>query len=305
MLYPKAATMKRTSLLLLMCLLILVPPAIAQKIKKVEGSAQVRMESNMTENDVYKLAEELAKIDALQSFGTIADQEFNMMIKEGKADYNIIAKTEIRGEWIETIDGPFFKEDFKQEKTGQGIRNIKWITCTIKGKARELTPRAQIDFYPLNYPNLSNRTTEFTDEGNLFFYFKSPVDGYLSVYLDDGNSTSRLLPDTYSPPEFEKGVRVTGDKSYIFFSPEHNNLQQEGVEEYMMFTTQKIEFNYLYIIFSENPFVKPILHDKQIINGNTIPKSLRSDKFQQWLIDNKYADPAFQVQRMAITLKGN
>jgi hypothetical protein len=307
MLYPKAATMKRMLLLLLLCLLISLPPAIAQKIKKVEGTAQVRMELNMTENDTRKLAEELAKIDALQIFGTIADQEFNMMIKEGKADYNIIAKTEVRGEWVETIDGPFFEEDFKKEKTDEGIRNVKWITCNIKGKGRELTPRAQIDFYPLNYPNLSNRTTEFPDEGNLYLYFKSPVDGYLSVFLDDGIATYRLLPDAYASKEFESGVLIEGDESYIFFSKkkEQNKLPQKKVEEYTMFTTEKLEYNYLYVVFSESRFVKPILNDIQIINGDTLPRSLPFKKFQDWITENKYANPTFQVRKMAITLKGN
>lgn len=301
---PNIGLMKNFYLLFTLTLYFLSSVTMAQEIRKVHGKYQLRMELNMTENDTRKLAEEMAKIDALQkTFGSIVDQEFNMMIESGIPDYNIISKTETKGEWVETTRRVFY-EDLKAETTIDGERNIKWITCEIRGRAREVKPRAHIDFYPLNCPNLSCRTTEIVDDGNLYLYFRSPVDGYLSVFIDDGNLITRLLPDCYASKEFESGVFVKGDQQYIFFSREDNSLPQKTVEKYRMFTSKKFEFNYLYIVFSESQFVKPILDEKQFKNGIIQPKSLSSKEFQEWLAENRYASDSFQKRQIAITVKG-
>jgi len=301
--------MKKPFILFIIYLFFSLPGTFAQKIKTVKGTAQVRMEANMTENDTRKIAEELAKINALQmAFGSTADQEFNMMMRDGKADYNVIAKTEVKGEWIETSDRNF-SENFTTEKMPDGTRKVKWITCDIKGKARKLPARALIDFYPLNCPELSCRTTEFTDGADLYLYFKSPVNGYLSVFLDDGNEISRLLPDSQTSNKNMSGVPVKSDKEYLFFSSNHNSLAQKEVDEYnmTMLTSKNIEFNYLYIVFSEHQFVKPILTSRNIHRADgdvySFPKTLSSDDFQKWITKNKYTDKTFQVKKMSIMIK--
>ena len=279
--------------------------SFSQKIEKVNGTAQVKMESNMTENDTRKLAEELAKIDALQNtFGTVTNQEFNMMIRDGEADYNVIAKTEVKGEWIETTQ-KHFPENFKTEKDEHGTRKVKWITCNIKGKARKVIPRAHLDFFPLNCQDKLCKTTMFADGSNLYLHFTSPVNGYLSVFIDDGSSSFRMLPDTYSTSGSENGIKVKEDKVYLFFSPNNNDLHQRKVEEYQMFTNRETEYNYLYIIFSEKPIVKPILKGIEVKQNRTLPKSLNSEDFQEWITENKYTEPSFQVKQIAITITGN
>lgn len=295
--------MKKAAVLLFVILFSGI--SFAQKIVKVSGNAQVRMESNMTENDTYKLAELYAKINALQNkFGTITDQQFIFMVENGKADYNIIAGTEIKGEWIETTH-KHFSEDFTDEKSRDGNRKIKWVTCEIVGKARKITPRAHIEFYPMNCVELSCKTTEIANDGNLYLSFKSPVDGYLSVFMDDGNRTYRLLPDKYSPKAFESGVFVKGDQNYILFSPDSNTLIQKQVEEYKLFTDEELEYNYLYVVFSEKPFVKPILENFETKNERQLPKWMTTKKFQEWISENKYAENSFQVKQMAITIRAN
>ncbi len=297
--------MKKFYFLILLSIFTL-PGMFAQKIVRVEGSAQVRIERNMTENDTHNLAELLAKITAIQdAFGTTANQEFNMMIREGKADYNLMARTEIEGEWIETTSIHFW-EDLRYVKSETGEkRSVKWLTCHIKGKAREIPLRAHIEFYPMNSTELSCKTSEIANDGKLYLSFKSPVDGYLSVFLDDGNRTFRLLPDRYSQKTFESGVFVKGDQNYILFSPEFNTLSQKQVEEYQLFTDKDIEYNYLYVVFSEKPFVKPILENLETINDRLLPKWMTTKKFQEWISENKYAENSFQVKQMAITIVAN
>jgi hypothetical protein len=245
--------MKKISILLLFMILFYTD-SFAQKIVKVAGNAQVKMERNMTLEETRGKAEELAKINAIeQAFGTYTEQQFDMRIEDGKTTFNTIGTTKVKGEWIETTDISF-KDNFRTETGLYGKQEVRYVTCIIKGRAREIEPKANIEYQVLNSPMLSARTTDFYDGEQLYLWLRSPVSGYLSVYLDDGAMAYCLLPDTYSPDEFASGVHVEGDKDYLFFSPLHNDLPQSQVEEYLMFTNRKIEYNTLYIIFSEEKF---------------------------------------------------
>ena len=65
--------------ILALLLLTVYQPFYAQKIVKTTGSAQVRMEQNMTKNDALALAEQQAMIDAIEKvFGTYVEQQTDM-----------------------------------------------------------------------------------------------------------------------------------------------------------------------------------------------------------------------------------
>lgn len=293
----------RKFILFVTLILVLVPSIVfSQKIVRTHGSEQVRMERNMTLEEVYELAEEKAKINAIQNvFGTDVLQQTDMTIVDGKTDYSIIGSTKIKGDWIETTYIEF-KSDFKSEKGQYGISQIRYITCIIKGRVRKSTPKANIEFMILNEPIIGARTQSFYNNEQIYLNFKSPVDGYLSVYIDDGTMTYRLLPDTYASSEFLSGSFVKADEDYLLFSPDHNELQQNQVEEYEMFTIKEIEYNYLYIVFSEDEFVKPILNKKKQEQDRQLPKSLSSVKFQEWLAENRATTNSFQDRKIKISI---
>jgi hypothetical protein len=273
-----------------------------QKIVRATGQAQVRMESNTTVKQVYELAEEQAKINAIENaFGTYVEQQMDMRISEGKTAYNIIGTTKVRGEWVETTDINF-KDNFRTETGAYGKQEVRYVTCSIKGKARKSVAKANIEFSILNLPDPASRTLSFIAGEQIYLYFKSPVDGYLSVYIDDGNSSFRLLPDAYSTTESESCVYITSDTDYLFFTPKYNKLPQSEVEEYLMFSAKKLDYNYVYIIFSEDKFVKPLLKEEAKKGNLTLPRSLSSVKFQEWLSYNRALSAAFQDWKVKISI---
>ena len=278
--------------------------AFAQKIVKSAGTAQVRMETNMTTDEAYQQAEQLAMINAIeQAFGTYVEQQMDMTIKEGRTAYNIIGTTKVRGDWLETIDKDFSEHVEIESGKYNKKQNVKYITCNIKGKVRKSSPKANIDFVLLNCPELACRTSDYIDGEQLYIYFKSPVDGYVSVYVDEGDITYRLLPYVTMGDNYQSGVHISGDDEYIFFSEGNNNFSDAIVDEIEMYTNKQVEYNNIYIIFAEEPFVKPILKKKEVAEGRILPKSLESVKFHEWLQGNRATLPSFQEMKIKISIK--
>lgn len=286
-------------------LLIEVSPLSAQKIVQAAGKSQVRMENNMTTEDVYSLAEQQAKINAIEKeFGTYVEQQTDMTLAEGRTSYNIIGTTKVKGDWIKTISINF-SEDLRLETGVYGKQNVKYITCNIKGKVRKSAPKANIDFEILNCPDVACRTSDFVDGEQLYIYFQSPVDGYLSIYVDEGDITYRLLPYVLMSDDFQSGVFVESDTEYLFFDEKYNAYKSSVVDEIVMFTTKNVEYNTIYIVFAEEKFVKPILEKKEEIDGRILPKSLSSEEFQSWLSENRAVLESFQDKKVKINIKPN
>ena len=293
----------RFSLALFM--LMIIGTSYAQQLKRTAGSAQIRMEYNMTTKQAYELAEQQAIINAIeQAFGTYVEQQTDMYIEDGRADYNIIGTTKVRGEWVETTDKQF-KETINKETGQHGLQNVNYITCTVKGKVRKSLPKADIQFEILNCEDLSCRTLDFIDGEQLYLYFKSPVDGFVSVYIDEGDITYRLLPYVNMVDEYQSGVPVKADQNYLFFSETGNSFGQSLVDEIEMFTNKKIEYNSIYIVFAEKEFIKPVLEADAKVDGRILPKSLSTEAFSNWLIGNRVVLTSFQDRKIKISIKPN
>ena len=197
-----------------------------------------------------------------------------------------------------------FREDFKKEKTANGIISIKYVTCIIKGKVRKSSPKASLEYIILNAPNLNSRTQSFYHEEQLYIYFKSPVEGFISIFLEDEDAVYRLLPYINMRDNFQSGVPIQSDTDYLFFSPDNNPFPNQLVDEPSLLTLKKdIEYNYLYIIFSEDEFVKPMLENSVIVNERIIPKQLSINKFQRWLANNRAFSENFQDIRVKVSIE--
>lgn len=257
-----------------------------QKIKAESGTAQVKLEKNRTKEETYQKVEELAKINAIENaFNTYVEQESNITVNSGKSDFRIIGTTKVKGEWIETLDKKI-TEDIKEDKGQFGIEKTVWVTCKIKGKIKAATPKANIEFATLSCPRLNCRSTAFTSGEQLYLQFKSPLDGYLSVYLDDGNTVNRLLP--YTSAQNSSSVRVKADKEYYFFVKGESTPELGKPDEIELYTLKRIEYNTLYVIFSEVNYYKPMLSQEKVAdNGYLLPKSLTRSKFEEWLSNNR------------------
>ncbi len=296
--------MKRPVIFIILLLIIIPFSLKAQKTKRSSGTSQVRVEDNMTKEEARKKAEELAKIDAItNAFGQYVEQEANITVQNGRSNFNIIGTTKVKGEWMSELDKSF-KEESRDEKTTFGIVKTQWITCNIKGIVKEAAPKANIDYQTLNFPNQTSRVTSFISGESFFLYFKSPVTGFLSVYLDDGENIYRLLP--YDDMAYLNTVPVTADKSYLFFSPNKEfNYFGNRVDELILFTPKKSEMNTLHILFSEKEYFKPILDSNYTDeNGKIVPKSLSKKEFENWLANNKTALRDFIDEQVNIEILG-
>jgi len=277
----------------------------AQKEIKVTGKSQVRIENNMTREQALEKAEDLAIINAIEnSFGTYVEQNADITVKEGAVSYNIIGSTKVKGEWLGLKSIEFKDEILEQVTNNKNKEKIPWISCTVEGLAREIRPRAMLQTSALLCPSPDCESVAFSDAQSFYLYFKSPVDGYLSVFIDeDGETTRRLFP--YLNQGNESAVKIKGDEPYILFSNINELNKFEGrADEIELFTYRSIEYNSIYVIFSPIPYCKPILSNAVMLSdGYTLPKAISTGKFQEWLTECRVAMPDFQAKRIKISIE--
>ena len=279
----------------------------AQKIESTSGQAQVRVEQNMTKDQCKEQAHDLAIINAIENaFGTYVEQQTDITIKDGRDYYNIVGTTKVKGEWVETL-----KEDYSETSEIFSINKEKevvtFITCKITGMVRKATPKALIQYQPLNCPDIRCRKTEFNSGESLYLSFKSPVDGYLSVFLEGEEMVYRLFPYRNQIGKENSAIMVKADQEYLLFSkdPKYNKFPVQA-DECELYSVKSCEFNNLYLVFSEEPYVKPMLNIEKSSVEKTdylLPKSLTPKDFQEWLSDNRAKSQSFLDARIRIKIE--
>jgi len=278
-----------------------------QKVVATSGEWTSRIEINMSKEQCKEQAHELAIINAIEkAFGTWAEQQTDIVIKDGRDYYNIVGTTKVKGEWVETL-----KEDYSETSkifsTNKGKEVVTFITCNITGKVRKATPKALIQYQSLNCPDIRCRKTEFNSGESLYLSFKSPVDGYLSVFLEDEEMVYRLFPYSNQSGKENSATIIKADQEYLLFSkdPKYNKFPMQA-DEYELYSVKSFEFNNLYVVFSEEPYVKPMLNVEKTSVEKTaylLPKSLTPKKFQEWLADNRVRSQSFLDARIRIKIE--
>lgn len=252
----------------------------------------------MSVEEAKRNALERAKIQAIaDEFGTVVSQSTSTVMtnQNGETDSHFFATggSEVKGEWIETIGEP--KYDLKFED------HFLVVTCSIKGKAREIN-QAKIEFIakPLrNGTTLKYESTEFRDGDDLYLYFESPVDGFLSVYLLDETTQTAyaILPyktETFASTPIEK------NKEYIFFSRSNAEKKDRNkVDEYNLSCSAEKEFNIIYIIFSPSEFGRKKGFDS---DSEQIPDNIPYREFKQWYTKIKTKDENIQTEQITIII---
>lgn len=281
--------------------------ALAQRSVTTKGTSQVRMESNMTKEQARDKAEDLAMINAVENaFGTYIEQDADIKVDNGSVSYNIIGTTKVKGEWLRTRKKEF-KEDIQEQlDNDQRKEKIIWVRCNIEGEVRKIRSKANLEIFSLSCPMLNCATTTFFDKQNFLLYFKSPVDGYLSVFMDENSETTRrLFP--YLNQGNESAVKIEGDKPYWLFTNSNNlNRFASKADEIELYTYSTIEYNNVYVLFSPTTYYKPILTDAVLLpDGYVLPKAISTFKFQEWLFECRGAMPDFQTKRIKISISKN
>ena len=287
--------MKHLFTLLLFVLFTTV--AYAQKLKNIEGEYTYHAPENVSLEQAKTTALDRAKIQALaDEFGTIVSQ-YNTTIVENNneqsnIDFSSIGGSEVKGEWIETLGEPIYNIMYEGD--------MFVVSVKVKGKAREITS-AGIDFKAHVLKNgIEDRFESdlFVSGDDLYVSFRSPVKGFLAIYLMDANKQAYcLLPYRGQ----QDGIyAISANRRYLFFNENTaSEDEQEMIEEYVMTCEQQTEKNNIYVIFSPNKFIKANDNDK----GEALPRELTHDAFQKWLTGCRKHDEKLSVQMFPITIK--
>ena len=268
----------------------------AQKMKNVHGEYVYHAPENVTLEDAKRTALERAKIQALaDAFGTLVSQSNSTIVRNidgvSSSDFLSLGGSEVKGEWIETVGEPEFDISFAE--------GMLIVRVSVTGRAREIVS-SKIDFEAKLLRNGTEpkfESNEFRNGDDLYLYFKSPVDGYLAVYLLDETTMQVycLLPYRNSG---EGSVKIKHDVPYVFFSTEKANGDKAKVDEYVMTCDGKYETNVIYVIFSTNPFVKTNLNISAQGLNNT-----NYEDFNDWLVKSRNIDNDFQIQKNIIEIR--
>ena len=246
--------------------------------------------------EAKQIALNRAKIEAINDkFGSVVSQTNTSMIKtvngETQTNFTSYGDSKIKGEWIETLTEPEYKIEM--------IDGFTVVSVTVKGIIRE-TSGSKVDVEAKILRNgieIGNESSEFLNGNEMYLWFKSPVDGYLAVYLVDDSNAYCLLPYRN---QNQSVFKILADEKYTFFSKKYHNkaIDARMIDEYVLQTADDVETNFIYIVFSPNRFVKSI--DSE--GDYNIPRSLSIKEFQKWLDKVNSADSELTIQKKAITI---
>lgn len=288
---------KMKRFLFLLVTLLASASIYAQKMVKVDAEYTYVAPENVSLEQAKQTALDRAKIQAIaDEFGTIVSQQNSTIVKnqngESSVDMLSLGGSEIKGEWIETLSDPLYTIDY----TPAGLA----ITVKVKGRIREIKT-AKVDFSAKILCNGTEERferTDFRSGDDLFLSFRSPVNGFLAVYLVDNNSDAFCLLPYQGQTN---GIYpVEANRQYVLFSEEHASKDEKSiVDEYTMTASESMERNQIYVIFSPNPFTKAT--DLMLSDG--LPRQLNWEDFQRWLSKCRRQDKEMRVEKTIITIK--
>ena len=169
---------------LILPILFFTTVSFAQKTQKVTASYTYYAPENVTLEEAKRTALDRAKISAIaDAFGTLVTQSNSTVMtnQNGQTDSRFfsLGGSEVKGEWIETIKEPEYKISYEVD--------MLIVSVTVSGRIREITS-AGIDIVAKVLRNGTEEkfeSSEFRSGDDMYLYFQSPVDGYLTVYLLD------------------------------------------------------------------------------------------------------------------------
>lgn len=271
----------------------------SQRTANVSATYTYYASETISVEEAKRIALDRAKIQAIaDEFGTVVSQSTSTVItsKNGESDTQFFALggSDVKGEWIETIGEPEYQLQFEN--------HFLVVTCSVKGKAREII-QAKIDYVAKalrNGTTVRYEATEFNNGDDLYLYFKSPVDGFLMILLYDPEDDIiyRLLPYKSAVDEIFCSVR---DKEYIFFSKIKGVEEERNIINEYTLNAHHTTFNTLYILFSPRPYPKPPLTEL----ASHLPSTISIVDFNKWLSDIQKFNKDISIKNINLYIKNN
>lgn len=206
--------------------------------------------------------------------------------------------SDVQGEWLETIGTPQWSK--KEDGT------LTAYTVQLKGRIREWN-RSSVDIEARllrNYPDTVRgkmRNDTYYHGDSTYVYFKSPVDGYVAIYitdeLSDNKVAQRLLP---YPRQGGQAYHVLADEDYYFFSKSKApNRDRRFVVTERMGCYGQFDINKFYVIFSPTPFTKA--NDVNV--SSDMPNQLPLADFHKWLTGHRRRNVDMVVRPFLVEIR--
>lgn len=290
--------MKRIYLIII-ALLTSAIVSFAQKPKVASGEYTYYPPTTQSFEEARKVALYRAQMQILaDTFGTVMSMSSTTLVENSSdnSSVNMFALNEssVKGEWLETIGEP----EFTTSVTPDGVLAIK---VSVTGKVREIV-EAKADFIAKVLRNgLEEKfeSTEFQEGDDMFVSFTSPANGYLTIYLFDGDSQVYcLLPYQQQQSTI---IKVEGGKRYIFFSSENASygVPDSMIDEYTLTCEKALEMNRMYIIWSPDNYYKAA----DSYESEDLPRILDIKSFNNWLSKLRVYNNKVAVKTIDIVIK--
>lgn len=280
-------------LFLLIGLLLTGVVAMAQKVRTVSATYTYHAPETMSVEEAKRIAIDRAKIQAIaDAFGSTVTQSSSTIVSNlnGVSDSQFFSMggSDVKGEWIETLGEP----DFQIKHDG----NILNVTCSIKGRVRELIhPEIELTAKVLkNGTSLKYESDRFKDGDEVYLFFQSTEDGNISVYLRQNDSVYRLLP---YKGENRNGFPVSKNTPYTLFSKK-NSTTSDKTDEYVLYADNEIDMADVIILYTPNLSSLPPT-DAPAFDR---PLSLDLPAFNRWLVKKRNTDLHSRIVVLPITI---
>lgn len=166
--------------------------AVAQKTRKVTAEYTYYVPENVPLAEAKRTALQRAQLQAIaDAFGTIIARSNSSTVKNenGRSEVKVqaLGTSEVKGEWLHTDGEPEYEVSYEE--------GMLIVTARVKGIIREIV-NAPVDFQAKILRNGTEdkfEEEEFRDGDDLYLSFRSPTDGFLTVYLVDATETAYCL----------------------------------------------------------------------------------------------------------------
>lgn len=264
----------------------------------VKGTYTHYGDGSHTPDECRRLALEGARLQAIAGeFGTVVSQnvvQHDLVDGSGESVYfSALSSTEVKGEWLADEGEP----EYKVSLDGDGHLVVQ---CTIRGRARELSNEAA-EFEALVLRNGTGRQhadTRFRQGDEMRLIVKSPVDGYVAVFLVDGTRQAYQLLPYMSDTSGE--VMVKRGKEYLFFDKDRGEPGHGRPDELEMTADGPKDHNKVFVVLSPNRFSLPVNNYRD----DGTPLMLTFDSFNRWLAKSRRADTRMGVKVVNLEISG-
>ena len=285
---------------IILSLLLLLPLSLSAKGPRTyreSGSYTFVYPTNIAATEIKVRAIHDAKTAILEAkFGRDISQHNSLKIingdNESKTEFNTFSTSNVDGRWLETIGEPIV--EIINIDLDKGLYVVEVF---IEGIIQERTSAViDIDARLLrNGTDLRYEDTNFRDGDYIHLYFRTPTDGYITIFLDDNDGHVVYLRQYKNSSE---ATRVDALKTYTLLKSDD---YYDNVVEYNLSCDSGIEdYNTIHIIFSPNYYT---ISESMVLEDEIY--TMESITFNKWLGKLQQQDSNITHKAINITIKPN